>query len=136
MLQQMAAQTGMPKEGLEKTLSMFATMTDDQLESSLKTVARVQKVTSTVQNTWKKTDQMVGGYLKPVLLGVVIVLVVLLVLYVLGGSSGDDQGTVISKTMKTAQKLSQDTMTTKGAADEVPTMATDKSLEDEFGDEF
>ena len=96
----MAAASGMPKEGLEKTLSMFADMSEDQLESSLKAMVKLQKATQGVQNVWKKADSIVGGNLKVVLILGTIVFVVMIVLYFLGGDS--------SKAGQAATKIIQD----------------------------
>jgi hypothetical protein len=101
MLNQMAATSGMPKDGLEKMLNMFADMSEDQLESSLKTMAKVQKFTQGAKNIWQKGDNLVGGNLKMVLVAGGILLFVLILLYVLGGESPEAAS-------KTATKIIRD----------------------------
>ena len=124
MLAQMAAQSGMPKEGLEKTLSMFADMPEDQLESSLKAMVKVQQATAGVRNAWNKVDSTLGGNLKMVLIVGTIVSVLFLVLYLLGGED--------PAAAKTATKIIQNNipLSTPTAEDDVPEI----TIEDEFSE--
>lgn len=126
MLNTMAAQSGMPKDGLEKMLNMFSDMSDEQLESSLKTMAKFQKYTQGVKDIWKKGDDLVGGNLKKVLIVGGILFVVFIALYLLGGESPE----VASKT---ATKIIQDNipLATPGGEDAVPDVEVD-----EFSDEL
>ena len=120
----MAAQSGMPKEGLEKTLSLFADMSEEQLEASLKTMAKFQKATAGMQNMWKKGDAMLGGNLKIVLIVGTILFVVLIGLYLLGGASPEAASQTATKILKENIPLSTPT------EDAVP----DMTVEDEFSE--
>jgi hypothetical protein len=123
MLQQMAAQTGMPKEGLEKAISMFSDMSDDQLESSLKTMAKVQKVSAGFRNVWAKANGMVGGHLKGILIAFGIIFFVVVVMFWLGGESPEASAVLNAKEDVVPPPL----------ADSKPAASVQ---EDEFGDEF
>lgn len=123
-LAQMAAQSGMPKEGLEKTLSMFDSMTDEQLESSLKTMAKVQKATAGFTNAWKKGNDMTGGNLKTLLIIGTVVFVVVVVLYFLGGESPE-------AATKTATKIIKENVPLSTPGQEA---VPDIAVEDEFSE--
>jgi hypothetical protein len=131
MLQNLAQQTGLPKDKLEQMLSMFTGMSDDQLEKSLKTMAKVQSISNTVKSLWHKTDAMMGGYLKPILVATGVVFVVVLVLYLLGGSSPDLEENV-STMMQDATAASA---TEEAATTTVPPPSV-AAVEEEFQDEF
>ena len=125
MLNQLSAQSGMPKEGLEKAMNMFGDMSDEQLESSLKTMAKFQKASSAVQNVWKSVDSVVGGKLKIILASGVVCFLVVVILYWLGGDSGAAAAEGIQAA---AKKIQEDTP--------LASPQETGSAEDEFGDEF
>lgn len=127
MLDNLAAQSGMPKDGLQKAMDMFSGMSDEQLEGSLKSMAKLQKVTSGVSNAWKSVDGVVGGKLKIIMLTGIVCFFIVVVLYFLGG---DDAGTkAAADSIKEAAKTMQDN-TPLASPQETG------STEDEFGDEF
>jgi len=126
----------MPKEGLEKTIAMFSDMSDDQLESSLKSMAKFQKVVQFFQNIWIKANAMVGGHLKKVVLSGGLAFVVILVLYFLGGgdnssSSGDAMADAATKLMQQQQEEAA-----AAASSTMKESVTAESVEDEFAGEF
>lgn len=127
MLDNLSAQSGMPKEGLQKAMDMFSGMSDDQLESSLKSMAKMQKVTAGFTNAWKSVDKVVGGKLKILLMVGTLCCFVLVVLYFLGGDDASSKAAAAG--LKEAAKTMQDN-TPLASPQETGT------AEDEFGDEF
>ena len=127
MLDNLAAQSGMPKEGLQKAMDMFSGMSDEQLESSLKSMAKMQKVTAGFANAWKSVDKVVGGKLKILLMTGAICFVVVVVLYFLGGDDASSKAAAAG--IKEAAKTMQDNAPLTSPQD----IGT---AEDEFGDEF
>ena len=134
MLEQLVKQTGMPKEGLEKTLGMFDGMSDAQLESSLKTMAKVQNVASKFTSAWKSIDGVMGGNLKIMLIVGGVCLIGVLVLYWLGGDSSASAATESLQTA--ARKLNEETLVAPSHETGEGTTTGSGSAEDEFGDEF
>jgi hypothetical protein len=128
MLDHMAVQSGLSKETLQKMFGMLSEMSDEQLEVSLKSMAKVQKYTSAVQNAWKSANQLVGGKLKHILITVGVLMGVFLVLYLLGGSQNDSTSTTVTAVMEEAMSA---TVSLKSST---PHQAVVESIEDEFSE--
>jgi predicted PurR-regulated permease PerM len=124
MLDQIAAQSGLSKETLQKMCGMLSEMSGEQLETSLKSMAKVQKYTSAVQNTWKSANQVVGGKLKQILVTVGVLLMLFVVLYLLGGSQDSNSATA---------KVIEEAM---GRTASVPPLNPHESVIESIEDEF
>lgn len=108
MLDQLAAQSGMPKEGLTKAMDMFGGMSDEQMESSLKTMAKFQKVSSIVQNAWKSVDNVAGGKLKIIMIIGMVCLFIVVILYFLGGGDSSAAASATEGIKSAAKKIQED----------------------------